>query len=88
MLQKVFAIYDVKAEGYKPAWTMNTVGEAERSFMDACQGHDTDLGRHPEDYQLYCVGEFDQYEGALKPEKFFVCNGVQFSKLMEDPGNG
>lgn len=71
----LFAIYDAKAEGHKPVFSVNTVGEAERVFLDACGNKDIDLGKHPEDYALWCVGEFDVMSGEIEAKRFHICNG-------------
>jgi len=78
---KLFSIYDKKAEGYKPPFAVPTVGEAERSFLDACNAEGTDLHLHPEDYQLWLVGIFDIYSGALKGERTHICNGAYTTNL-------
>lgn len=72
---RIFTIYDRKAEGHKPPFSIRTIGEAERSFLDACQNDDTDLGKHAEDYQLWQVAKFDEFSGEVTPEKLHICNG-------------
>lgn len=73
---KMFSVYDKKAEGYKPAFCVQSIGEAERAFGDACMKEGTDLQLHPEDYQLWLVGNFDEFSGEVTPERTHVCNGI------------
>ncbi len=73
---KLFAIYDRKAEGHKPPFSVMTIGEAERAFGDACRSEGTDLNLHPEDYQLWMIGSFDIYSGELTADRTHVCNGT------------
>ena len=78
---KLFAIYDKKSEGYKPPFTVMTIGEAERAFMDACNTEGTDLQKHPDDYQLWLVGSFDYASGAITPENMHVANGAYVTPM-------
>lgn len=75
---KMFAIRDVKAEGYNTPFFQPTFGLAERAFKDACQDEKTTLAKHPEDYSLYYLGEFDQTSGLMKVEETpkHVCNAI------------
>lgn len=75
---KMFAIRDVKAEGYNTPFFQPTFGLAERAFKDACQDEKTTLAKHPEDYSLYYLGEFDQTSGQMKIEDTpkHVCNAI------------
>lgn len=75
MQVKLLAVYDNKAEGFKPPIAVNSIGEGERSFRDACANKETDFGMHPEDYSLWCVGTFNVLSGETTPEKYHVCNG-------------
>ncbi len=60
-----FSIYDVKVEAYGPPFYARTFGEAERFFRDILADPNSVQGKHPEDYQLFRVGEFDQGTGQL-----------------------
>lgn len=64
---KVFSIFDVKADAYRNLFTMNTKAQAIRAFSDLAHDKSTDVGMHPEDYRLVCVGEFDDSAGVLFP---------------------
>lgn len=66
MIVKAFSVYDEKAAAFMPPFFMTTAGQAVRAFSDAVTGKDSDLARHPEDYSLYVVGEFNQGTGALE----------------------
>lgn len=72
---KLFAIFDRKAEGFQAPFPVPTLGQAERAFLDACMEDGTDLAKHPEDYALYLVGEFDQSSGEVVAEMVHVANG-------------
>lgn len=65
MVLKCFAIYDIKAEVFNTPWFMGTNGEAVRAFKDLVNDSNTTPGRHPEDYRLMCLGEFDNKTGSF-----------------------
>lgn len=66
MKLRVFAVRDVKAEGFDRPFTMGSAGQAVRQFGDWCRDGQTLLGKHPEDFQLYEVGFFDDQSAELE----------------------
>lgn len=65
MLHKAFSLYDVKGLTFSPPFFMLTDGLATRAFGDLVGDRGTMVGRHPRDYQLFHVGEFDDRSGLL-----------------------
>lgn len=61
----VCSVFDVKVGAYAAPFFVRTRGEAVRSFMDACEDDKLPFRRHPEDYDLYCLGDFDEVSGLL-----------------------
>lgn len=60
MEYKIYGIYDTKTCNYlMPPMFMKTRGEAIRSFMDIVNDERTTINRHPEDYILFEVGDYD-----------------------------
>lgn len=76
MKQLGFSIRDAKSESWSPPMWMRSRGEAIRSFADEVNsgGETSMIARHPEDFTLFYVGEFDVLTGELK-------NGVQPESL-------
>lgn len=68
-LTKLFAIHDKKAAAFMPPLTFKTLGQAERAFGDAVRAPDSDFGKHPEDYSMHLIGEFDETLGNVIPMK-------------------
>lgn len=62
---KLFAIRDIKAEGFNIPFCQPTFGLAERMFKDAVKDQENQLSKHPEDFALYHVGEFDNKTGTI-----------------------
>lgn len=67
MMLKAYSIYDNKALQYHPPFFATTNGAAVRSFADLCNDLQTNVGRHPADYVLFCIGGYDDAKGQLLP---------------------
>lgn len=59
MLLKVFTVYDSKAEAYLQPFYGKSRGEALRSFIEAANDKQSNIGKYPEDFTLFDLGEFD-----------------------------
>lgn len=66
---KCFAVRDLKAEGFGVPFFQPTFGLAERAFNDACLDEKTYMYKSPEDFSLWCIGEFEQKTGTFVPEQ-------------------
>lgn len=65
MKLNAYSLYDVKALIYSPPFFSMNDAVAKRNVADTVADPNTSLGRHPADYILYCVGEFDDQTGFL-----------------------
>lgn len=63
MIYRVFAIFDGKAEYYMTPFMVPTVAHAVRGIMDECARPDSIIARHPSDFALYQVAEWDDQTG-------------------------
>jgi hypothetical protein len=59
-IMNIYAIYDKKAKVYKTPFFMRQDAEAVRAFREAIATGDSLVSRHPEDYKLYRIGEWDE----------------------------
>lgn len=66
-LYKMFSIRDSKAAAYHPPFYKKSHGEAERDFSDLASDTQTAVGKHPEDYDLYYVGQYNDETGQVLP---------------------
>lgn len=62
---QVFSVFDSKAAAYALPFFLPRVEVAIRSFRDAVRNPEHDMHRHPEDYSLHLLGEFDDASGAF-----------------------
>ncbi len=80
----IHAIYDSKAQAYQtPYYSMNQE-TAIRPIADAVNDGLHPLGRNPDHYTLFYLGEFDDNSGEIKPaERKSVCNCIQLVRPPE-----
>lgn len=64
---KLYVVYDSKAEAYVSPHFVKSNGIALRAFTDAANDTQTELYKHPGDYTLFCVGEFNEETGEMVP---------------------
>lgn len=68
---KVVAVRDVKIGAFGRPFFVRHVNEAIRSFSDEVNRADSNnqLYLHPEDFQLYLLGDFGDSDGLLESKK-------------------
>jgi hypothetical protein len=69
MITKVFSVYDVKAGFYGQPFFSPNKETALRSFGDACKDEKSMVHKHPSDFVLFEVGEFDDIIGEVSSFK-------------------
>ena len=65
MKLKIFSIYDVKAEAFNTPFFMHTNGQAIRGFTTEASNLESLIGKYPEDYSLFELGEFDDSNASI-----------------------
>lgn len=66
MKMKMFSVYDIKAEAFMVPWFMPAQGQAVRAFSDLVEDKNTIVGKHPGDYKLVYLGDFDDNDGRFE----------------------
>lgn len=68
MIYQVVCVRDAALEGFARPFFVPSLGQAIRSFSDEIVrvAEDNPMSKHPEDYDLYHVGSFDDSVGELK----------------------
>ena len=77
-MQKIFTVYDEKAEAYLPPFFLNTNGEAIRAITDCVNDLNHQFGKHPSDYTLFSLGTYDPQSGTFENEKAPLGNLLEF----------
>lgn len=64
---KLFCVRDSAINSFNNPFCAPTPGFAERSFRDEVNRAESPMNAHPEDYELYHVGDFDPDSGVIVP---------------------
>jgi len=65
----IVAVKDRAVNAYNRPFYVPTIGAAVRSFTDEVNRKESEMQAHPEDYDLYDLGTFDDETGTfLSPE--------------------
>jgi len=67
MKLQIFALYDKKALAYVDVFHFPQIGQAIRQVEDLLKTQHP-LAKHPADYDLYKLGEFDDVSGSILPQ--------------------
>lgn len=66
MTKLMCAVYDTVSKVYAPPFYVSTKGEAVRSFSNAVNDKSMgDLNKHPKDFLLFLLGQWDDNSGLL-----------------------
>ncbi len=60
-----FSVYDSAADFYDVPMFLRTDEEAVRLFSDIAVSAETTVGKHPECYSLFCIGDFQNSSAEL-----------------------
>lgn len=87
MILQIFTVYDSKAESYLPPFYVNARGQAIRSFSDTCNDPEHVFNKHPSDYTLFALGDFNDATGVFTPLDTPLSLGLaqEFVKQQELP---
>lgn len=75
---KLFSVYDTAAEAYQKPFPHDSIGAAVRDFATAANDPQTYLSKHPSDYILFHIADFDQITGEITP-----CIPKAYGKALE-----
>ena len=67
MILKYYAIRDKQVEAFLSPFSARTDGEAIRMFSNAIQDKNTEFSRHPGDFDLYLVADWNDQIGSFTP---------------------
>lgn len=61
----ILAIRDRQLDAFISPFPMQSLGQGIRGFRDEVNNPQSDLHKHPEDYELYHIADFDQNTGTI-----------------------
>jgi len=85
MKMKVYSVFDEKAKVFSPPFFMPHNGQAMREFGDLAVDKSTVIAKHPSDYKLYCLAEFDNVSGGFVglPQPEFLAHASDFVDIVK-----
>lgn len=85
MIHTICAVRDRAVDGFMQPIYVPHVGHAIRSFTDEINRADSPMNKHPEDYDLYQLGEYDDSNGLLQSvDVRMLVTGKQVYKPSSD----
>ncbi len=85
MQHQMFVVYDSKANAYMQPWFLTQQAMAQRAFSDCVNDPDHNFGRHPEDYTLFNIGEFNDQTAQVQWQPPKSCgNGLEYIIQIPD----
>lgn len=79
MIHKIVAVRDRQVNAFDKPWTAPTTGAAIRAFRDALHEPDHPMAKHPEDYELYLLADYDDERGTFtknEPKQIAVATNL------------
>ena len=64
-MSKIYAIKDQAIEAFSQPFFVQAQGQAVRMFMDETKNEQSQINRHPADFELWYIGEFDEQTGTV-----------------------
>lgn len=62
----ICAVRDRQLDAFLRPFTAESIGQAQRAFTDEVNRKDSDMYKHPEDYELFQIGTFDTNTGEIQ----------------------
>lgn len=82
---KVYSVFDSKVGAFMHPFFMRSRGEALRGWIDAVNDPQTQFNKHPEDFSLMELGEYDERTGKFANEITPVSLGVGVEFIRREP---
>jgi len=81
MKLQIFSVYDEKAAVFGTPIFLSHKGIAVREFSDIALDKNSAIGKHPGDYKLMLLGDFDNVSGMFSglPIPELVCTAIEFT---------
>lgn len=74
---QIFSVFDEKADAYISPFFLPNIAMAIRAFTESATDENHSFGRHPSDYTLYHLGDFDPLTAEIMPAKNLVLTATE-----------
>lgn len=75
----IMAVHDRQLDAYMRPFCAQSIGQAIRSFRDETNRADSEIHAHPEDYELFAIGHFDESTGTItstRPQQVAIATNL------------
>ena len=76
MNYNIIAVWDNAIQAYNTPITVPHVGSAVRAFIDEVQNKETEMGKHPTDYELWVIAQWNAETGEYSNGKERIARGA------------
>lgn len=77
---KIYSIKDQAVEAFAQPFFVKAQGVAVRMFMDETNNEQSQINKHPEDFELWYLGEFDDETGQItQPQIERIARATDFT---------
>lgn len=83
MISRMYAVYDNKACCYSQPMFFHNDDVAIRVFTELAVDQSTQIGRHPDDFVLFRIGEYDDSQGLASTLAAHQSLGLASSYLVK-----
>lgn len=89
MIINAYSVRDEKAEAFLQPFFMHNDAVAQRAYLSSIRDTEHEFSKHPEDYTLYRLAEYDDQNGTFKDNIELVMTGkealsqIQIVKIEE-----
>jgi len=80
----VFSIFDSKAEIFNTPIFLPAIGQARRTFGDQVNDKESPFNKHPEDYTLFLIGEYETDNGKITPAETPTSYGLASEYITQE----
>lgn len=83
MKSKIYSVYDIKAKIYDRPFFLQNSGVAMRAFGDAVKDSSSAISKHPEDYRLFELGEYNDLTAKFEihSQPIHVADAIDFQTV-------
>ena len=81
MKLKIFAVKDVRTEAFMRPFFVQNHAVLQRAILDAKNDEHNTISFHPEDYQVFELGEYDDGDGAIRLFRRSFCSMCVMSMI-------
>lgn len=92
MKMNLYCVRDIKVNAYMQPFSMQTDAHAMRAFTELVKDKNTTVSKYPADFNLHCLGKFDDSDGELITDNRYLCSALDVeadnSNFNGDDKNG